>query len=115
MAHNDAAEGEVTSVAMVAVDAVPETGFAAAGRLMVMTGEGIAAAIAIFLCTEAGMLMVTQGGPDGSGNIEISAFLVTFMAFVSGFMAEDAFNKIQDAGRKLFRVGGDDGPGSAGM
>ncbi|MDM7977383.1 MULTISPECIES: hypothetical protein [Thalassospira] len=93
----------------------PETGFAAAGHLMVMTGEGIAAAIAIFLFTEAGMLMVTQGGPDGSGNIEISAFLVTFMAFVSGFMAEDAFNKIQDAGRKLFRVGGDDGPGAAGM
>ena len=82
---------------------------------MVMTGEGIAAAIAIFLFTEAGMLMVTQGGPDGSGNIEISAFLVTFMAFVSGFMAEDAFNKIQDAGRKLFRVGGDDGPGPAGL
>lgn len=95
--------------------AVPETGFAAVGHLMVMTGEGIAAAIAIFLFTEAGMLMVTQGGPEGSGNIEISAFLVTFMAFVSGFMAEDAFNKIQDAGRKLFRVGGDDGPGPAGL
>ena len=75
----------------------------------------VPAAIAIFLFTEAGMLMVTQGGPDGSGNIEISAFLVTFMAFVSGFMAEDAFNKIQDAGRKLFRVGGDDGPGPAGL
>ncbi|WP_404425503.1 hypothetical protein [Thalassospira australica] len=94
---------------------MPETGFAAAGHLMVMTGEGIAAAIAIFLFTEAGMLMVTQGGPDGSGNIEISAFLLTFMAFVSGFMAEDAFNKIQDAGRKLFRVGSDDGPGPAGL
>lgn len=101
--------------AEVAEVVAPETGFAAAGHLMVMTGEGIAAAIAIFLFTEAGMLMVTQGGPDGSGNIEISAFLVTFMAFVSGFMAEDAFNKIQDAGRKLFRVGGDDGPGPAGM
>lgn len=106
------AEGDM---APVPAEQAPETGFAAAGRLMVMTGEGIAAAIAIFLFTEAGMLMVTQGGPDGSGNIEISAFLVTFMAFVSGFMAEDAFNKIQDAGRKLFRVGGDDGPGPAGM
>lgn len=106
------AEGDM---APVPAEQAPETGFAAAGRLMVMTGEGIAAAIAIFLFTEAGMLMVTQGGPDGSGNIEISAFLVTFMAFVSGFMAEDAFNKIQDAGRKLFRVGGDDGPGPAGL
>lgn len=106
------AEGDM---APVPAEQAPETGFAAAGRLMVMTGEGIAAAIAIFLFTEAGMLMVIQGGPDGSGNIEISAFLVTFMAFVSGFMAEDAFNKIQDAGRKLFRVGGDDGPGPAGL
>tara|TARA_A100001391_G_scaffold188478_1_gene159090 strand:+ start:499 stop:612 length:114 start_codon:yes stop_codon:yes gene_type:complete len=25
------------------------------------------------------------------------------MAFVSGFMAQNAFNRIQDAGRKLFR------------
>lgn len=111
-ADREKAEGDV---APVLAEQAPETGFAAAGRLMVMTGEGIAAAIAIFLFTEAGMLMVTQGGPDGSGNIEISAFLVTFMAFVSGFMAEDAFNKIQDAGRKLFRVGADDGPGPAGL
>jgi len=76
-----------------------------AGRLLVMTGEGIAAAMAIFLCTEAGVLMVSQGGPDGTGQIDISPFLVTFMAFVSGFMAEDAFNRIQLAGKKLFRVG----------
>ena len=75
-----------------------------AARLLVMTGEGIAAAMAIFLCTEAGVLMVSQGGPDGSGQIDISPFLVTFMAFVSGFMAEDAFARIQAAGQKLFRV-----------
>ncbi len=60
--------------------------------------------MAIFLCTEAGVLMVSQGGPDGSGQIDISPFLVTFMAFVSGFMAEDAFARIQAAGQKLFRV-----------
>jgi hypothetical protein len=76
-----------------------------AARLLVMTGEGIAAAMAIFLCTEAGVLMVSQGGSDGSGQIDISPYLVTFMAFVSGFMAEDAFNRIQLAGKKLFRGG----------
>lgn len=81
-----------------------------AARLLVMTGEGIAAAMAIFLCTEAGVLMVSQGGPDGSGQIDISPFLVTFMAFVSGFMAEDAFARIQAAGRKLFRVTDDHDP-----
>ncbi|WP_412776928.1 hypothetical protein [Thalassospira lucentensis] len=68
-----------------------------------MIGKGIAAAIAIFLFSEAGMLMLTQGGPNVSGQVDISPYLVTFMAFVSGFMAEDAFNRIQDAGRKLFR------------
>ncbi|WP_336233439.1 hypothetical protein [Thalassospira sp. CH_XMU1458] len=82
-----------------------------AARLLVMTGEGIAAAMAIFLCTEAGVLMVSQGGPDGSGQIDISPFLVTFMAFVSGFMAEDAFARIQAAGQKLFRVTDDHDPG----
>ncbi|MBP3127849.1 hypothetical protein [Thalassospira sp. ER-Se-21-Dark] len=82
-----------------------------AARLLVMTGEGIAAAMAIFLCTEAGVLMVSQGGPDGSGQIDISPFLVTFMAFVSGFMAEDAFARIQAAGQKLFRVADERDPG----
>ena len=79
-----------------------------AARLFVMTGEGIAAAMAIFLCAEAGMLMVSQGGPDGTGQIDISPFLVTFMAFVSGFMAEDAFARIQFAGKKIFRMPGDE-------
>jgi hypothetical protein len=74
------------------------------GRLLVTISEGIAAAIAIFLCAEAGMLMMAQGA-EASSAIEISPYLVTFMAFVSGFMAEDAFNRIQDAGRKLFKVG----------
>jgi len=80
-----------------------------AARLFVMTGEGIAAAMAIFLCAEAGMLMVSQGGPDGTGQIDISPFLVTFMAFVSGFMAEDAFARIQFAGKKIFRMPGGEG------
>ncbi len=90
-----------------------------AARLLIMTGEGIAAAMAIFLFSEAGMLMLTQGGADGSGQVDISPYLVTFMAFVSGFMAEDAFNRIQLAGKKIFRVqpGNDDtmGPGGSGL
>ena len=79
--------------------------------MLVLTGEGITAAIAIFLFTEAGILMVSQGGPDGSGQIDISPFLVTFMAFVSGFMAEDAFARIQLAGKKIFRSSGSDDVG----
>lgn len=48
--------------------------------------------------------MLTQGGPDGTGQVDISTYLLTFMAFVSGFMAEGAFERIQLAGQKLFRV-----------
>ena len=51
--------------------------------------------------------MLSQGGPDGGRQVDISPYLVTFMAFVSGSMAEDAFNPIQDAGRKLFRAQAD--------
>tara|TARA_E500000318_G_C3558996_1_gene212484 strand:+ start:220 stop:531 length:312 start_codon:yes stop_codon:yes gene_type:complete len=49
------------------------------------------------------MLMLPQSGANGSGQVDISPYLVVFMAFVSGFMVKDAFNRIQDAGRKLFR------------
>ncbi|MBX2831348.1 MAG: hypothetical protein KTR23_09240 [Rhodospirillales bacterium] len=93
--------------------------WASAARLLIMAGEGIAAAMAIFLFSEAGMLMLTQGGPDGSGQVDISPYLVTFMAFVSGFMAEDAFNRIQLAGKKLFNTQpgdkGNIGPGEPGL
>jgi hypothetical protein len=79
-------------------------GWASVARLLILTGEGIAAAIAIFLFTQAGMLMLTQGGPDGTGQVDISPYLLTFIAFVSGFMAEDAFARIQLAGKKIFRA-----------
>ena len=82
----------------------PRKGLMASARLLMMTGEGVAAAIAIFLFAEAGMLMLYQGGPNSSGQVDISPYLVTFMAFVSGFMAEDAFNRIQDAGQKIFKI-----------
>lgn len=72
-------------------------------RLMVMVGEGIAAALAIFLLAGAGMLVLTQGsGPNNQ--IELSPYTVAFIAFLSGFMAENAFTRIQEAGRKLFSV-----------
>ncbi|WP_430470828.1 hypothetical protein [Thalassospira lucentensis] len=99
-------------------DAAPDDtayGLMASARLLMMTGEGIAAAIAIFLFSEAGMLMLTQGGPNGSGQVDISPYLVTFMAFVSGFMAKDAFSKIQDAGHKIFKIRDNDDASGMGL
>ncbi|MEM6373642.1 MAG: hypothetical protein AAF727_12805 [Pseudomonadota bacterium] len=70
-------------------------------RLFVNVGEGIAAAIAIFLFSGAGMLALTQGG-GGVNNVELSPYTVAFIAFLSGFMAEDAFAAIQAAGKRIF-------------
>jgi len=70
-------------------------------RLFVNVGEGIAAAIAIFLFSGAGMLALTQGGGSAE-NVELSPYTVAFVAFLSGFMAEDAFASIQAAGKRLF-------------
>ncbi len=72
-------------------------------RLFVNVGEGIAAAIAIFLFSGAGMLALTQGsGP--ANDVELSPYTVAFVAFLSGFMAEDAFASIQAAGKRLFKL-----------
>lgn len=73
-------------------------------QLFVSVGEGIAAAVAIFFLAGASMLMFSTGGSNGSA--EISPYMVAFLAFVSGFMAEDAFKNIQRAGQKIF-TGGD--------
>ncbi|WP_299587425.1 hypothetical protein [uncultured Tateyamaria sp.] len=71
-------------------------------RLFVNVGEGIAAAIAIFLFSGAGMLALTQGGSPGN-DVELSPYTVAFIAFLSGFMAEDAFASIQSAGKRIFK------------
>lgn len=76
-------------------------------RLFVNVGEGIAAAIAIFLFSGAGMLALTQGG-GGANNVELSPYTVAFIAFLSGFMAEDAFASIQAAGKRIFNTEEDD-------
>lgn len=83
-------------------------------RLFVNVGEGIAAALAIFLFSGAGMLAFTQG--TGSSNeVELSPYTVAFIAFLSGFMAEDAFASIQSAGKRIFKRDDDDkGDGGGG-
>ena len=72
-------------------------------RLIVSVGEGVAAAVAIFFLAGAGLLMLTNAGSGGASGAEISPYMVAFIAFVSGFMAEDAFKSIQRAGRSLFQ------------
>ena len=70
-------------------------------RLFVGVGEGIAAALAIFLLAGAGMLVLTNG-TGSPRNAEISPYTVAFIAFLSGFMAEHAFIRIQKTGKELF-------------
>lgn len=82
-------------------------------RLFVNVGEGIAAAIAIFLFSGAGMLALTQGGGAGGDSVELSPYTVAFVAFLSGFMAEDAFASIQAAGKRIFNTEDKDTSGPA--
>ena len=72
------------------------------GRLLLNLAQGIAAAIAIFFFMGTGLLMLTNGGPDSGGLRDMSPYAVAFVAFLSGFMAEDAFKRIQQAGRDFF-------------
>lgn len=74
-----------------------------APQLFVNVGEGVAAAVAIFFLAGAGMLMLTQSVAKAEDSMELSPYMVAFIAFVSGFMAEDAFGRIQLAGRNLFQ------------
>ena len=86
------------------------TGYSGAnlGRLFVNVGEGVAAALAIFLFSSTGMLMLTQGAAGTTEQVELSPYMVAFIAFVSGFMAEDAFLRIQRAGKKIFQTPSED-------
>jgi hypothetical protein len=65
---------------------------------------GITAALGIFLAAGSGLLILTaqNSGAPGAGAIELSPYFVAFLAFISGFMADDAFARLAAAGRKLF-------------
>lgn len=71
-------------------------------KLFLSVCEGVAAAIAIFLLAGAGMLMLSQGNNTPNGSVEIGPYMVAFLAFISGFMAKDAFAKIEEVGGNLF-------------
>ena len=73
-------------------------------RLLSNVAEGIAASIGIFLFAGTGMLMLTQGSGTAETRVELSPYMVAFLAFISGFMAESAFMRIEEAGRKFFKT-----------
>jgi hypothetical protein len=68
---------------------------------------GITAAIGIFLFAGSGRLVLTAQGAKSvsSGAIELSPYFVGFLAFISGFLADDAFLRLTAAGRALFQSG----------
>jgi hypothetical protein len=72
---------------------------------------GIVAALAIFLLAGSGLLVLSsQGGKNVSlASMELSPYFVAFLAFVSGFLADDAFKRITRAGRSIFRTLGTEG------
>lgn len=74
-------------------------------RLLLNIGEGVAASLAIFLFAGTGLLVLTQGASTKGDMVEMSPYLVAFLAFVSGFMAEDAFARIQKFGKDTFNPG----------
>lgn len=82
------------------------------GTLFVNMGEGMAASVAIFLFAGAGLLLLSQGSGPASKSVELSPYMVAFLAFLSGFMAEDAFRSIQNRGHQIFRDNEPDNSGT---
>ncbi len=67
---------------------------------------GIAASLGIFLFAGSGLLVLTaqSGKALTSGSIELSPYFVAFLAFISGFLADDAFVRLTKAGQALFQT-----------
>ena len=98
------AAGGLGSLAAFTRKFVRQDAEAISSRLFANVAEGIVASIAIFLFAGTGMLMLTQGGAGQEKGVELSPYMVAFIAFLSGFMAENAFEKIEDAGKKFFKT-----------
>lgn len=79
---------------------------AGVGSLLRRCFLGITAALGIFLAAGSGLLILTAQNSSavGAGAIELSPYFVAFLAFISGFMADDAFARLAAAGRKMFEI-----------
>ena len=69
---------------------------------------GITAALGIFLFAGSGLLVLSSQSAKtlGSSSIELSPYFVAFLAFISGYLADDAFLRLANAGRSIFRSNG---------
>ena len=67
----------------------------------------VTAALGIFLFAGSGLLVLTaqSGKAVTEGSIELNPYFVAFLAFISGFLADDAFLRMATAGRSLFNSG----------
>jgi hypothetical protein len=76
------------------------------GSLFRRSFLGITAALGIFLAAGSGLLILTaqNASAPGAGAIELSPYFVAFLAFISGFLADDAFARLAASGRKLFEI-----------
>jgi hypothetical protein len=76
-------------------------------KLFVDLAEGAVASIAVFLLVGAGLLVLTNGTTSSGGAIEtMSPYMLCLLGFVSGFLAEDAFGRIEKEGKKIFGAAG---------
>jgi hypothetical protein len=76
---------------------------------------GVVAALGIFLLAGAGLLVLSaqSGKLVNLGSLELSPYFVAFLAFISGFLADDAFAKITKTGRSILQTA-DKGKGARG-
>jgi hypothetical protein len=76
------------------------------GSLLRRSFLGVTAALGIFLAAGSGLLVLTAqtASTAGVGAIELSPYFVAFLAFISGFLADDAFARLAHLGRKLFEI-----------
>lgn len=76
------------------------------GSLLRRSFLGVTAALGVFLAAGSGLLILTtqSSSAAGAGAIELSPYFVAFLAFISGFLADDAFRRLATAGRKLFET-----------
>ena len=63
---------------------------------------GVVSALAIYILARAGVLVVSDSG-QSAGNAGLSPFFVSFLAIISGLLAESAISNIREAGKNFLK------------
>jgi len=79
-------------------------------EILFRIGLGAGVAFALFFFAAAGMMAFAQGGAPGSGQTEMSPYLISFLGITAGYLSDRVSEWMREMGIRTFKLSKGDDP-----